>query len=209
VSQDDVEHVRRDVEHYERTGEPLWEDRAPDFEVHDHDMPDVVGIYRGHDGWREWVAHFAEAWENFTIKALEFIDAGDGMVVEVVRVSAQGRASGVTVESIDGLVGQFETARRCGSTGTAAGPKPSKLWGWEAPPRWTGTREPGTQPQTRPGVWPQGGPTAVWLPAREAGNPLAKRVSLDGEAQNRTGDTTIFSRVLYQLSYLAEVARRW
>ncbi len=28
----------------------------------------------------------------------------------------------------------------------------------------------------------------------------------DGEGQNRTGDTTIFSRVLYQLSYLA--ARR-
>ena len=29
---------------------------------------------------------------------------------------------------------------------------------------------------------------------------------LDGEGRNRTGDTTIFSRVLYQLSYLA--ARR-
>jgi hypothetical protein len=28
-------------------------------------------------------------------------------------------------------------------------------------------------------------------------------VSLDGEGRNRTGDTTIFSRVLYQLSYLA------
>ena len=28
----------------------------------------------------------------------------------------------------------------------------------------------------------------------------------DGEGQNRTGDTTIFSRVLYQLSYLAGVA---
>jgi hypothetical protein len=26
----------------------------------------------------------------------------------------------------------------------------------------------------------------------------------DGEGRNRTGDTTIFSRVLYQLSYLAE-----
>ena len=25
----------------------------------------------------------------------------------------------------------------------------------------------------------------------------------NGEARNRTGDTTIFSRVLYQLSYLA------
>jgi hypothetical protein len=26
----------------------------------------------------------------------------------------------------------------------------------------------------------------------------------DGETRTRTGDTTIFSRVLYQLSYLAE-----
>ena len=30
------------------------------------------------------------------------------------------------------------------------------------------------------------------------------RVVLNGEGRNRTGDTTIFSRVLYQLSYLAE-----
>jgi hypothetical protein len=29
---------------------------------------------------------------------------------------------------------------------------------------------------------------------------------LDGETRTRTGDTTIFSRVLYQLSYLAETA---
>jgi hypothetical protein len=28
-------------------------------------------------------------------------------------------------------------------------------------------------------------------------------MSRDGEGRNRTGDTTIFSRVLYQLSYLA------
>ena len=29
----------------------------------------------------------------------------------------------------------------------------------------------------------------------------------DGEGRNRTGDTTVFSRVLYQLSYLAESNR--
>jgi hypothetical protein len=28
-----------------------------------------------------------------------------------------------------------------------------------------------------------------------------------GEGRNRTGDTTVFSRVLYQLSYLAAVAQ--
>ena len=35
-----------------------------------------------------------------------------------------------------------------------------------------------------------------------------RRSRSDGEGQNRTGDTTIFSRVLYQLSYLA-YSRRW
>jgi hypothetical protein len=37
-----------------------------------------------------------------------------------------------------------------------------------------------------------------------------ERVALgkDGEGRNRTGDTTIFSRVLYQLSYLA-ARRQW
>ena len=32
--------------------------------------------------------------------------------------------------------------------------------------------------------------------------------AMDGEGRNRTGDTTIFSRVLYQLSYLA-ARRQW
>jgi hypothetical protein len=36
-----------------------------------------------------------------------------------------------------------------------------------------------------------------------AWNPLRCRPFLDGETRTRTGDTTIFSRVLYQLSYLA------
>jgi hypothetical protein len=33
------------------------------------------------------------------------------------------------------------------------------------------------------------------------------RNRIDGESRNRTDDTTIFSRVLYQLSYLAAVRR--
>jgi hypothetical protein len=32
---------------------------------------------------------------------------------------------------------------------------------------------------------------------------LVSELAWDGEGRNRTGDTTIFSRVLYQLSYLA------
>ena len=33
--------------------------------------------------------------------------------------------------------------------------------------------------------------------------PVAFGLTSSGEGQNRTADTTIFSRVLYQLSYLA------
>src|SRR3712207_523331 len=41
--------------------------------------------------------------------------------------------------------------------------------------------------------------------AREIGPKNARRAGVlqNGEGRNRTGDTTIFSRVLYQLSYLA------
>jgi lactoylglutathione lyase len=36
-------------------------------------------------------------------------------------------------------------------------------------------------------------------------SPFAEPNPLNGEGRNRTGDTTIFSRVLYQLSYLAKL----
>ena len=39
--------------------------------------------------------------------------------------------------------------------------------------------------------------------ARRATDVAGSPGRLDGEGRNRTGDTTIFSRVLYQLSYLA------
>ena len=40
--------------------------------------------------------------------------------------------------------------------------------------------------------------------SRPPTNGLTKPKTADGETRTRTGDTTIFSRVLYQLSYLAE-----
>jgi hypothetical protein len=47
------------------------------------------------------------------------------------------------------------------------------------------------------------------LPTRERLMPEQRRNRMDasGEGRNRTGDTTVFSRVLYQLSYLARTAK--
>jgi ketosteroid isomerase-like protein len=103
MSQADVEHMRRGVEHFRRTGEALWADLHPDVEMHDHDIPDGA-LYRGHDGWREWSAHFAEAWESVSLEPQEYIDAGDGRVVLVARVAARGIGSGVEVERLDGVM---------------------------------------------------------------------------------------------------------
>jgi ketosteroid isomerase-like protein len=103
MSQEDVEHMRRGVEHFRRTGEALWEDLHPECEMHDHDIPDAT-VYRGHDGWREWRAHWASAWESSTLEPEEYIDAGDGRVVLVARVSARGKGSGVDVERREGIM---------------------------------------------------------------------------------------------------------
>ena len=50
-----------------------------------------------------WVTHWAEAWESFSIEPAEYIDAGD-QVVEVLRVSARGKGSGVPLERLDAMV---------------------------------------------------------------------------------------------------------
>ena len=45
----------------------------------------------------------------------------------------------------------------------------------------------------------------IGLPMRSDGlrRTVENGVDRDGEGRNRTGDTTVFSRVLYRLSYLA------
>jgi ketosteroid isomerase-like protein len=103
MSQENVDRVRRGMEHWVRTGEVLWVDLHPEIEVHDHDIPDA-GVYRGHDGVRDWTADFSSAFESFALEPQEYIDGGDGKVVLVVRLSARGKASGVSVERLDGMV---------------------------------------------------------------------------------------------------------
>jgi ketosteroid isomerase-like protein len=102
MSQENVEIARRGLEHFMRTGELPWEDVDPAFEIHDHDLPDA-GTYRGPDGFREWIAQWAEAWESFVIEPERYLDADD-KAVALIRVSARGKGSSVPVERRDGMV---------------------------------------------------------------------------------------------------------
>jgi hypothetical protein len=54
-------------------------------------------VYEGHDGIRRFVADLDEVWDEFRIEPVEFIDAGETVVVSH-RVHARGKGSGVEVE---------------------------------------------------------------------------------------------------------------
>jgi uncharacterized protein len=69
-----------------------------DEDVEWHDPPDVpgAGVHRGPDEVRRWFARWLGAWENYTARVEELIDAGDRVVV-VHHERGRGRGSGVEV----------------------------------------------------------------------------------------------------------------
>ncbi len=58
---------------------------------------DGRGEYRRHEGLRRFVAEYFEGWEYFRLDPVEYIDAGERVVV-VMSATARGRGSGVEVE---------------------------------------------------------------------------------------------------------------
>jgi ketosteroid isomerase-like protein len=102
MSQENVESVREAFEHFIRTGEPQWDSIDPGVEVYDHDIPDA-GVYRGHQGYANWLTDWGEAWSDFNLEPQRWIDAGDKVVI-VFQLTAKGRGSGVEVQRRDAMV---------------------------------------------------------------------------------------------------------
>jgi ketosteroid isomerase-like protein len=60
-------------------------------------MPDLAGVYRGHDGLQEFWAAWLDAWESIEFTRAEPEDLGDHVIVEVKQRNV-GRGSGVPVD---------------------------------------------------------------------------------------------------------------
>ena|SRR5256885_15922918 len=58
---------------------------------------DGRGEFHGHEGMRRFVKSYFEAWEWFRLQPVEYIEAGERIVV-VLRTIGRGRWSGVEVE---------------------------------------------------------------------------------------------------------------
>ena len=104
MSQQNVDLVRRGLEHFVATGEPAWDTLHEHVEVRDHDIMDGRE-YRGHADVRRWLFEdWASAWSEYSAEPEEYIDVDDEHVIAVFRIKATGRASGVAIERQDAMV---------------------------------------------------------------------------------------------------------
>jgi ketosteroid isomerase-like protein len=98
MAQENVEIVRRGYDAFNRGDvEGIIEMSEPDMRW---DMSERVfnpRVYEGHDGIRGLFEDIDEIWEDFRLKPLEFIDAGDKVVVPHL-VRGRGKGGGVDVE---------------------------------------------------------------------------------------------------------------
>ena len=99
MSQENVELVKEFTRLFEEGDRDAWRNYfAPNvvWDTSTSKMP-AAGIYHGHDGVQRFFREWLGAWSDYGIEALEYLDAGDSVVL-VFRQSGTGRGSGVRTE---------------------------------------------------------------------------------------------------------------
>jgi len=100
MSREHVDGVRQAWSAYAEGGlEAELAFHAPDAVY--EDLPEMAdrASYRGREGFIERSRQWRESWEEIETRPLEFIDAGDGVVLVPVAATGLGKGSRVPVES--------------------------------------------------------------------------------------------------------------
>jgi ketosteroid isomerase-like protein len=118
MSEENVEFVRRLFEEFQagmERGDPSAglnpEAYADDFEWIVPTPLDGRSVWRGREGFAEFVRTWTEQFEDWSIQVERVIDAGEDRVVVLTRQSGTGHASGVPVELNLGQVWELEEGR--------------------------------------------------------------------------------------------------
>lgn len=84
---------------------------AEDCEI--EDFPEMVdrATYVGRDGIRERTGHFEEAWGNFAMDPVEFIDAGPTQVIAVVALTVEGAESRTPLDGLAAFVYELKEGK--------------------------------------------------------------------------------------------------
>lgn len=102
--------IARMQEAVDRTGELDWSLVRPDFEIHDHELPDS-SMHRGREGWQRWVSDWQQASEDYRFQRLEQVELDERRIITIHRLRARGRASGVQFERTDAQLWTFSGDR--------------------------------------------------------------------------------------------------
>jgi ketosteroid isomerase-like protein len=103
MSQENVEIVRTLAEGFQhRQHERAFEFYDPEIEWDASNLrqliPDLAGVYHGHEGvrtyWRRWLS----AWSDLRFEIQDLVDAGDEVVLLVGKQRQWGRHSGIATE---------------------------------------------------------------------------------------------------------------
>jgi ketosteroid isomerase-like protein len=99
VSSEAVELVRRGYDAYEAEGvEGIIPILHPEVEWRNPPDSPIAGVFKGHDGVREWQRLSDEAFAEMHFWPEELIEAGDGRVLAICGARVRGKQSDVTVE---------------------------------------------------------------------------------------------------------------
>ena len=98
MSQENVEVIRRSVEHINRAGEPAWELFDPEISFKTRGDIESSGTYTGLDGLQQVVSGFAGVWESIRWEIQEVIGGGDTLVI-AFHIYLRGKGSGVELET--------------------------------------------------------------------------------------------------------------
>ena len=95
MSQENVEIVRRGYEHFSATGELLASTDLV-WDVSPLGWPDQQ-IYQGAEGARQFLAEWADAWDDWKLEAEDYVDAGERVVV-IVNQRGRSKATGIPID---------------------------------------------------------------------------------------------------------------
>ena len=101
MSQENVEVVRRAWQAFISEGvEATLEGWTEDCVFEEFpEMPESA-VYVGRDRLPEAVEHFTEVWSDIALEPLEFIDAGEQLVITVVAYRGRGGAGGAPLDAL-------------------------------------------------------------------------------------------------------------
>jgi ketosteroid isomerase-like protein len=108
MSSGNVELVQRMLGAY-LTGDEdtLREMIPPDGEIYGDRGLINAGTYRGYEGFRQWIRHWEEAWDEVDYELLETTEIGDALLVIPVHITGRGAGSGVEIDSVLGWLFEF------------------------------------------------------------------------------------------------------